>query len=77
MIIEVSVNAYPSLVDVQGVQPIPSKLAITHRSEWKRLAVPCGSAGSAANTHYDQDVLASAIVWKIIPRFPFNVEIGF
>ena len=47
----------------------------THTSEWKRLAVPCGRAGSAANTHYDQDILTSAIVWKIIPRFPFSVRI--
>ncbi len=28
------------------------------------IAVPCGRAGSATNTHYDQDILASATVWK-------------
>ncbi len=48
-----------------------------HTSECKRLAAPRGRAGSATNTHYDQDVLASNIIWKIIPRFPFNVKIGF
>ncbi len=36
----------------------------THRSEWRRLAVPCGRAGSASNMHYDQDILASVTVRK-------------
>ncbi len=27
----------------------------THRSEWKRLAIPCGRAVSATKTHYDQN----------------------
>ena len=52
-------------------------LHYTHKSEWKRSAVPCGRAGSAANMHYDQDILTSAVVLKIIPRFPFSVRIGF
>ena len=33
------------------------------------IAVPCGCAGSATNTHYDQDILVSATVWKKHPRF--------
>jgi len=48
----------------------------THRSEWRRLAVPCGRAGSASNAHYDQDILASVTVCKKNPRFPFHVKIG-
>ena len=36
----------------------------THRSEWRRLAVPCGRAGSASNMHYDQDIMASVTVCK-------------
>ena len=39
-------------------------LHYTHKSEWKRSAVPCGRAGSAANTHYDQDILTSANLIK-------------
>ena len=27
----------------------------THRSEWKRLANPCGRAVSGTKTHYDQN----------------------
>ena len=61
----------------------------TRRSEWKRLAVPCGRAGSAATfsrplwmcgkriyTQQDVDVVACASIFKINPRFPFNVKIG-
>ena len=61
----------------------------TRRSEWKRLAVPCGRAGSAATlsrplwtcgkriyTQQDVDVVACARIFKIKPRFPFNVKIG-
>ena len=36
-----------------------------------------GRAGSASNNEYDQDVLTSACLYKIYPRFPFNVKIGF
>ena len=40
----------------------------THRSEWRRLAVPCGRAGSASNMHYDQDILTSATVFVVVYR---------
>ena len=64
----------------QDMYPFENHIALlvhTHIREGKRLAVPCARADSTANAHYDQDILTSAIGWKPISRFPFNVNIGF